>query len=1257
MALRNPSLRGVSGVVAALILLLMFVGTILIYATFMRAQQEVYKVQMQAARLAEELRAATRALILYYNATNTTGGVELNIIVENKGDMPVTIANLILEYGYGERPFDIVVVGNQTDPDAPTFDKLAEYIYETAGVYPRVNITLYIAGDGNETLPSLPATVGPGDRLEVTIAPLPLDFKVYTVLAEASFTIPGGGLLAALVTPQVTGGVVVVQQATVPATLATGGGLQPPPFDTVTWVYGVPLTINCTYERVEWPTLVVVNFTELGVGYLVDPNGVRLLDLDNNVYVPVNVTQIAPNYMAIVFPLTCQANQLRNFTILAAGGPLYHPEGFYSVGLARLWNGTVTLKQGVNLYATSTGPLYYLLEAPLNTLEPIDEATLATYETDISSNVDGYQALATSIPYYSTTLTQLYYHSDVRLNATSSNLDASPSITGLAQGSPAIAPAWLAGWKYYVEIQVSNPLGVTLQNVLVNISTTAFPSTLVTDHLFAHARPDGGDIVFVDLATGQPLQFLTVKWDPVNQEAEWLVKIPELGPWQTIRIGLFYGNPAYTGALKTIVSDPNNINYVYSFLSSIQAPSIRGYEWNYTVFDLPVSSWSRVLAATDFASPNATVWYPTTWVAFQGYATTTSLPTGYTFPFFGVAYDTGSWSFSGEGYAYYDDNPYTSTDASWITDLGGVDEIQWDLYIRGGYTSPIGTGLAIRLNATLYTRTGFFFARLTAVGSINAAFILYENGVIEYVYNAISSSVTPPTVQVDVMNDTDPNTAPNPEIQVVYYSGDVTGLAYHDAVFVPYAPLAKVYWWHPATSIYYASLSAATVSLARQAGGGFEVFHWKSNGGVYGANLDVIAWIAWDGDILLTPYSLPRYVLGGTYRVNYTAGFAPGVAGDPGIVLYSDADGFAGVYNWSVPTSVVLPTKEVLLLNYRAYQVNISAATPLYPWVVGWEHGLRVVIHNPNAFSLTNYTLRVVLGADNLTDDYANPLNPLFGRDIRVLDADGNRIPFWVEYYDVNVPIIVLWVKVPYLPASGNATIYIYYGAKPPTGVTVRDESNPWRTMVAFLEVTPGECPVWEVYNTTDYECIAVIEGGYPSYTLIQANMTPGDIVRFYNTTIFGVSGVYGYEYYFRLVPRSANLDYDVIVEIVPSDSVSTASVSSSYGVVFGGGVLGRLVGGTLVTTWDQGSVQYTLGSTYDVYIYLNGTHMVTLVYNESGLVASATDLVAANGYYRAAITSYSQSAIGTAAYEPVRAWVRTWVYREPYVASSLLLA
>ena len=328
----------------------------------------------------------------------------------------------------------------------------------------------------------------------------------------------------------------------------------------------------------------------------------------------------------------------------------------------------------------------------------------------------------------------------------------------------------------------------------------------------------------------------------------------------------------------------------------------------------------------------------------------------------------------------------------------------------------------------------------------------------------------------------------------------------------------------------------------------------------------------------------------------------------------------------------------------------------MFPWVVGWLHGLRVVIHNPSSVPLVNYTVHIVLGADNLTSDYLS--SALFGKDIRVLDAEGNKIPFWVYYYDVNVPIIEMWVKVPSIPAGGNATIYIYYDAQPPPGVTVKDESNPYTTMIAYLKVTAGECPSWNVYNNTDYECIAVIQPGFPSTTLVEINMTPGSIVRFYYNAAFGVSGIYGYEYKFNVTPGSAAVEYDVVIELVPYGYETQPPTVGSYGVVFGNGLLGRLVAGSLNTTWDQGTVSYTIGSRYTVVLRVNGTVMQVLVYNSTGvLVASATDSVSISGYYEAAIVSYSESSTGTVSYSPIEAYVRPWVYKEPYVVNSLLLA
>ncbi|AEM39295.1 protein of unknown function DUF2341 [Pyrolobus fumarii 1A] len=1257
--MKVAQLRSVSGIVASLILLLMFVGTVMIYATFMQAQQRVYQAQMEAARLAEEMRSIVRATLLYYNTSITTNGIILNIYVKNMGNMPVSIANLILEYGYikANITFDFVIIGNLTDTDAPVFEHLVQLIQEFASITPDVNITLVLAEGGEESLASLPATIAPGDTLVVSVGPLPLDFKVYSVAAEAMMVLAGGSPVTTVITPQVGGTTVIVQQ--VSTGVVTGGTtatLTTVPFDEVTWVYGIPLRIECLYDRLEWPTLVTVNFTQLGIDYLVHPLGVRILDEDNNVWVPVNVTQVAPNYMVIVFPLTCKAGQLRNFTIFAAGGPISHPEGFYPVGLARLWNNTVVLAQGLTYYQSGSWIYYYVLEAPSGTLEPVDEATLANYETDVSAQVaDGLSInLGNAVPYYDTSLLSVYVYSDVRVNTTVSDLEATPSISSLASSSPSLAPAWLAGWKYYIDIQFGNwgsQVVTDLTNVLINVTTDILPDA-VRQHLFTHARPDGGDIIFVDLDTGELLPFITIEYDPVAQRAVWLVKVPYLGAYQTLRLGLYYGNPAYNMSLRTRIDIPSNLPYVYSFLSDIQPPSIHGYTWNYTVAILPVNTWSNVYAASNKPTPDASLLY----APILGIVDTTSLPAGLTFPFFGVAYDTGTWQVTAAGYLNYFADPWVATDVSWIRSLGDADAVEWEVYFNTSYSDDIGAGLLVRLNATLYTLTIRGWRVIyTPIGEANEAVILYANGVVRYVYGSISvaSGYTPPTVQVDVMNSS------ITDWQIVYYVGYWTQLSNsNDVLFIPHVVLpVSVGWYHTAVGVYHASLDAAQIQLSRYSGGGFEVLHWKSSNGLYQNFLDVTLWLSWAGDILLSINVLPRVV--GGYQLNYTVGFAPGIPGDPGVVLYSDADGVAGVYNWSEAGTLIQPLKEVLLLRYNgSYTVYVEKAIPLYPWVVGWLHGLRVVINNPNAFDIYNYTLRIVLGADNITSDYLS--SPLFGKDIRVLDDKGNRIPFWVEKADPAVPVIVLWVRVPYLPANGNTTIYIYYLAQPPSGVSVVDESNPYRTFFLYTRVEPGTCPPWQVYNTTSYTCSKLVLGGYSEVTVVNTTLADSDIVRFYNGTLFGISGSYGFEYRAVIVPLSGAAEYDVAVELVPAGAETLApNAAGSYAVVFGNGDIVRIVGGTLVTTWDQGVVTYSTGATYTVVIRLNSTSMQALVYDEttSLLVASATDSVAASGTYEASIVSYNVGATVSIAYSPIEFWVRSWVYPEPKVVNSVLLA
>jgi len=48
--------------------------------------------------------------------------------------------------------------------------------------------------------------------------------------------------------------------------------------------------------------------------------------------------------------------------------------------------------------------------------------------------------------------------------------------------------------------------------------------------------------------------------------------------------------------------------------------------------------------------------------------------------------------------------------------------------------------------------------------------------------------------------------------------------------------------------------------------------------------------------------------------------------------------------------------------------------------------------------------------------------------DIRVADTTKQKIPYWVEKNTCNTTSTKIWTKVPYIPAGGSTTVYVYYG-------------------------------------------------------------------------------------------------------------------------------------------------------------------------------------------------------------------------------------
>ncbi len=89
-----------------------------------------------------------------------------------------------------------------------------------------------------------------------------------------------------------------------------------------------------------------------------------------------------------------------------------------------------------------------------------------------------------------------------------------------------------------------------------------------------------------------------------------------------------------------------------------------------------------------------------------------------------------------------------------------------------------------------------------------------------------------------------------------------------------------------------------------------------------------------------------------------------------------------------------------------------------------WQHRRPVVITNAGEADLRDFQVRLALDAGNFDFD----LTQSNGSDLRFADEDGQRyLPHWVERYDAEARQATVWVKVPYIPASGRRTIYLYY--------------------------------------------------------------------------------------------------------------------------------------------------------------------------------------------------------------------------------------
>ena len=113
----------------------------------------------------------------------------------------------------------------------------------------------------------------------------------------------------------------------------------------------------------------------------------------------------------------------------------------------------------------------------------------------------------------------------------------------------------------------------------------------------------------------------------------------------------------------------------------------------------------------------------------------------------------------------------------------------------------------------------------------------------------------------------------------------------------------------------------------------------------------------------------------------------------------------------------VLASILVGLLLLAALPASASAG------LAGFQYQREIMIQENSGETLHDYQVSVALSGSDFPEE-AQP----DGDDIRFTDADGRELSYWIEEFDAGLKRAAIWVKVPLIPANGEAGIVMWYG-------------------------------------------------------------------------------------------------------------------------------------------------------------------------------------------------------------------------------------
>ncbi len=131
--------------------------------------------------------------------------------------------------------------------------------------------------------------------------------------------------------------------------------------------------------------------------------------------------------------------------------------------------------------------------------------------------------------------------------------------------------------------------------------------------------------------------------------------------------------------------------------------------------------------------------------------------------------------------------------------------------------------------------------------------------------------------------------------------------------------------------------------------------------------------------------------------------------------------------------------------------------------------------------------------------------------DIYFTDSTGRPLFFWIEYnntpYVPGRDMIIVWVKVPLIPAGGTTTIYMHYGLLPNPYSSYNDPKNTFFIYEDFTSSPSGSLAWTAIYLQSD-QLVMLTEPvnnqlGYLYYNKVPTNPT-GFYARFYFAAGYG---------------------------------------------------------------------------------------------------------------------------------------------------------